>query len=109
MNKILLTLLSVTFLLVGCNSEASSSWAFDFVKYDDQNYVPTKEDLSRNDLNKRIGKVETFLDQEQDSSNFSSNVFKEGTEIYSVKNDSVDNTIAVVEKDGQVTKLKVKK
>lgn len=109
MNKLLFSLLSLTFLLVGCNTEtSSSSWAFQFVKYNDQNYVPTKENVSRDDLEKKIGKVETFLDEEQDSSNLSSNAFDEGTEIYSIQGDNVNKAIAVVDKDGKVTKLKVK-
>ncbi|WP_214712932.1 MULTISPECIES: hypothetical protein [unclassified Exiguobacterium] len=108
MKKVLVCIVSVCFLLVGCNT-TSSSWAFDFVKYNNTHYIPTENKINNEDLGEKIGQVETFLDQESDSINLSSNKFAEGTEIYSIQGIDIKEEIAVVEKNGKVSRLEAEK
>ncbi|MEY9975026.1 hypothetical protein ABH966_005450 [Lysinibacillus sp. RC46] len=93
------------FLLIGCNS--SSSWAFQFVKYNNTHYIVTEEVLENDQLGEKLGEVKYHLNNEQDSKELSSNIYPVGTKIYAINNIDISKAIAVVNEDGKLIKLVV--
>ncbi|MEB2278663.1 hypothetical protein LAV73_01405 [Lysinibacillus xylanilyticus] len=91
------------FLLIGCNS--SSSWAFQFVKYNNTHYIMTEEVLENNQLGEKLGEVKYDLNKEQDSKELSSNIYPVGTKIYAINNIDTSKAIAVVNEEGEIIKL----
>ena len=68
----------------------ATSWAYQFVVWDDHIYVVSEETVL--DVEKKIGKVTKYSDMYSYSGNFS-NVFPKGTKYYSIK--GIDTTIAI--------------
>ncbi|MFJ7916916.1 MULTISPECIES: hypothetical protein [unclassified Lysinibacillus] len=93
------------FLLIGCNS--SSSWAFQFVKYNNAHYIVTEEVLENDQLGEKLGEVKYRLNNEQDSKELSSNIYPVGTKIYAINNIDISKAIAVVNEEGKIIKLVV--
>ena len=104
MKKYLLLLISTSLLFfTGCSS--STSWAFQFVKYNGVNYIVTNEEISEEEIEEKIGEVQKYLETEQNSVDLSSNIYPKGTEIYSIKGINVEEHIAVKDNRGKIIKL----
>lgn len=95
--------LCLVFLLIGCNS--STSWAFQFVKYNDTNYIVTEEELETNNLGEEIGEVKYHLENEKESKELSSNIYPVGTKIYTINDIDISKAIAVINEEGKIIKL----
>ncbi|MGE7949896.1 hypothetical protein [Lysinibacillus sp. NPDC093688] len=91
------------FLLIGCN--ASSSWAFQFVKYNNTHYIMTEGVLENKQLGEKLSDVKYHLNKEQDSKELSSNIYPVGTKIYAINNIDISKAIAVVNEKGEIIKL----
>lgn len=94
---------SLVFCLVGCNS--SASWAYEFIKFNDTKYIVTEEKVESNILGQKLGEVKHFLDEDGDSSELSSNVYREGTDFFEIKGISSSEAIAVKFGQGESIKL----
>ncbi|MGW6383756.1 hypothetical protein [Peribacillus butanolivorans] len=103
--------------LVGCNSEndemrdkentqtgMSASWAYPFVKWNNETYVVTEEVVSETNIGKRIGEVTVYLDEEGTYGGNFSNIYKEGTEYYEISNINTKELIAIKNDKGQFIK-----
>lgn len=94
---------------VSCNkTKAETSWAYPFVIWNGKTYSVTSEKVSS--VENKIGSVKYYsTDEESSSENDFSNYFKAGTNLYSIKNVSMDNAIAAETSNGQYEKLAKRK
>ena len=86
-------------IFVGCTS-SSQSWAYQFVKWNDQIYIVTSDEIKMDDIGKEIGEVTKYSDKEGTYSGNFSNTFKEETKYYEIKNIKTDEAIAVEKEKG---------
>ena len=100
--RLFFTVFMVIFL-VGCSS--SASWAFQFIKYNDTHYIVTEEKIESNLLGEKLGEVKHFLEEERDSRDLSSNIYREGTEFFEINGTSSSEAIAVKNGQGEIVKL----
>lgn len=100
--KYLLSVIIFIFL-VGCSS--STSWAYQFLKYNDVHYIVTEEKVEIYDLGEKLGEVKYYLEEEQNSKDLSSNIYPKGTEFYEINGISSLEAIAVKDVEGEIIKL----
>ncbi|NEZ00125.1 hypothetical protein [Heyndrickxia shackletonii] len=93
----------VVFFLMGCSS--STSWAFEFIRYNDVNYKVTNEEIKSKNLGEKIGEVKYYLKKEQDGKDMSSNIYPKGTEFYRINGIDKSDAIAVKDDNGKIIKL----
>ncbi|WP_342429506.1 hypothetical protein [Neobacillus sp. FSL H8-0543] len=100
-------LLSMVMLILLLNSfmfpsnPLATSWAYQFVVWQDYIYVVSEEVVT--EIDKEIGKVTKYSDMESLSGNFS-NTFEKGTKYFSIKGVSTDEAIAIEESEGRYIK-----
>lgn len=88
----------------GVNAKTEASFAYRFVIWNGKTYAATSEKVSS--VESKIGSVEYYSDEENGTfKNGSSNFFKVGTNLYSIKNVSADDSIAAETSKGQFEKL----
>ena len=100
--KYLMAVIIVIFL-VGCSS--FTSWAYQFLKYNDVHYIVTEKEVESYDLGVKLGEVEYYLKEEQDSKELSSNIYPKGTEFFEINGISSAEAIAVKDVEGKIIKL----
>ncbi|MWV44264.1 hypothetical protein GRF59_11530 [Paenibacillus sp. HJL G12] len=91
--KKLAVFICIFFMLM--HSEASASWAYPFVVYDNSIYAVTMEQVSSDLLGERIGKVTRFSDREGTYRGHFSNSYPKGTAYYAINGISPKQQIAV--------------
>lgn len=89
----------------GSGTFRSASWVYEFVRYNNIPYLPTKNTI-RN-INAVIGQVKYYSLNELDDSNknFFSNCYKKGAILYSIKGIRVSDAIAVKVSANKYVKL----
>lgn len=99
----LVATIGLIIILSGC-AKSTESWAYQFVKYNGNTYILTEIRVS--DVVKTVGSVKYYsTDETSSTSDYFSNYYKEGTELYSIKNTDVNDAIAVKESDNKYVKL----
>lgn len=110
--KLLVIISGILLLLSGCSlndnestNHASASWAYPFVKWENETYVVTEEEVKEDKIGQEIGKVTTYSDLESSntSGNFS-NEYEVGTKYYEIKDISHKKAIAIKVKNGKFIK-----
>ncbi len=92
-------LMSFQFILA---SPASAKWVHAFVVWDHYSYVISDEYVDQ--VDKEIGQVTKYSDQEGTYSGNFSNEYKKGTKYFAIHGISTDKAIAVQEPDGKYRK-----
>ncbi|WP_180994070.1 hypothetical protein [Bacillus sp. Marseille-P3661] len=95
-HKHILTLITIIILAILPSKILATSWAYPFVVWDGYIYVVGDETVS--DVERKIGQVTKYSDMESYAGNFS-NVYKKGTNYYSIKGISTDIAIAIQESE----------
>lgn len=83
-------------------NKTSADWAYPFVVWDGYIYVVSDEFVKG--VDEKIGRVTKYSDREGTYSGNFSNVYKKGTNYYSIKGVSTDETIAIEEERGKYKK-----
>lgn len=94
MKKIQRSLVIIIVLFFISSGQTFASWAYQFVVYSGNVYV-TESIIDANKIDKKIGKVTRYSDQEGTYSGNFSNVFPKGTEYYSIVGVSKEKEIAI--------------
>ena len=76
-------------------TRVSASWAYPFVKWNNETYVVTEEVVNETNIGKRIGEVTVYSDEEGTYEGNFSNIYKEGTEYYEISNINTKESIAI--------------
>lgn len=82
--------------------KTSADWAFPFVVWDGYIYVISDEFVE--EVDEKIGRVTKYSDKEGTYSGNFSNVYKKGTNYYSIKGVPTDEAIAIGEEGGKYKK-----
>lgn len=92
-------------LLVACNNETTSeaSWAYEFVKVDDQSYQLTNEEVEKEVVGEFIGEVKRNIvdgdtNPNLNEENFDSNSLTTGTKLYKNSEDKMSIIYEINEK-----------
>ncbi len=114
--KLLVIISGILLLLSGCSlndgeseneiqNDASASWAYPFVKWENETYVVSEEEVKEDKLGQEIGKVTSYSDLESSntSGNFS-NEYEVGTKYYEITDISQKEAIAIEVKKGKFIK-----
>ena len=104
MKKLIYWLLPLIIVVVSCsNNEGSSKdWKYGFVVYHGYNYIVTEEHLKESELDKKVGEIQKYSDNEMNAPNGTifSNEIKKGTPLYSIKHVDKQTSLAVKSDDG---------
>lgn len=116
MQKVLLVIIFGILLLSGCSlgieeteneiqNDSEASWAYPFVKWENETYVVTEEEVKEEKIGDKIGEVTFYSHQEgaETSGNFS-NRYEEGTEYYEIIDINKKEAIAVKVQEGRFIK-----
>lgn len=107
MKMILSVMIFGTLILSACTSDignsenkiqtdSSASWVYQFVKWENESYVVTEEEVNKDNIGAEIGEVTFYSDEESaDTSGNFSNVFEEGTKYYEITNIDKKEAIAI--------------
>ncbi|MBY0595114.1 hypothetical protein [Bacillus bingmayongensis] len=106
--KMFLVTLIISLTLLGCSAQKKTNEAlsFEFVSWENEVYVVSDgEKVEKVEVGQRIGEVTEFIDQEgRNYQGTASNVFKEGTKLYKIKDIGTNKSIAVQKDDGTFIK-----
>ena len=83
-------------------NKSLASWAYPFVVWDGYIYVVSDEFVE--EVDEEIGRVTKYSNKEGTYSGNFSNVYKKGTNYYSIKGVSTDEEIAIEEEGGKYKK-----
>ncbi|EIM06087.1 hypothetical protein A1A1_13292 [Planococcus antarcticus DSM 14505] len=105
MKKILLVMIFGFLTVTGCSFvdrdseneiQTSNAWVYSFVKWENENYVVTEEEVKEEKIGAKIGEVTSYSDQESsDTSGNFSNKYEEGTKYYEITDINQEEAIAV--------------
>lgn len=95
--KLLLTVALLFSLFV---TATWASWAYPFVVNDGKLYVTTKEPVEETLIDKEVGEVTYFSDQEGSYGGNFSNIYPKGTPYYSIRGIDPDEAIAIKTTEG---------
>ena len=114
MKKILVGMIFGLLILTGCsfvdgNSEneiqPTNAWVYSFVKWENENYVATEEEVKEEKIGAEIGEVTSYSHQESsDTSGNFSNQYEEGTKYYEITDINPEEAIAIKIQEGKFIK-----
>lgn len=94
MKKILVVMIFGILVFTGCSlvdgdseneTPSSNAWVYSFVKWENENYVVTEEEVKEEKIGTEIGEVTSYSDQESsDTTGNFSNHYEEGTKYYEI-------------------------
>jgi hypothetical protein len=85
---------------------AYAKWAYDFVVYDKNVYITTDKKVNTELIGSKLGQVTKYSSHEGTNSGNFSNTYPKGTKYYKIIGTSVNDSIAVKEKNGTFTEAK---
>ncbi|QQZ09309.1 hypothetical protein [Heyndrickxia vini] len=93
-------------IIASCsNGETSNKdWKYAFVVWEGYNYIISDEKVRESDIEKKVGEIQTYLDNETNvnKNKTFSNKFKRGTLLYSIKEVDQHDSLAVKTDNGYV-------
>ena len=116
MQRILLVMIFGIVMLTGCSSDdgksdneiqpvSSASWVYHFVKWDNESYVVTDEEVKEEKIGAEIGEVTFYSSQESsDTSGNFSNKYEKGTKYYEITDINQKEAIAIKDQEGKFVK-----
>jgi ATP-dependent Zn protease len=100
---VLRNIISLFFVfIIGCIfliSITYAKWAYAFVVYDGNTYIVSETHIETKEIDKKIGEVTKYSDNEGTYSGNFSNKFPKGTEYFAIKGININDTIAVKESE----------
>ncbi|MCM3744306.1 hypothetical protein M3193_09145 [Sporosarcina luteola] len=117
MQRILLVIVLGVVILTGCSLDdgkseneiqtvSSASWVTEFVKWENESYVVTEEEVNEEEIGAEIGEVTFYSHQESsDTSGNFSNKYQEGTKYYEITDINEKEAIAIKVKEGKFLKV----
>jgi len=85
--------------------QTSNAWVYSFVKWKNENYVVTEEEVNEEKIGAEIGEVTSYSHQESsDTSGNFSNEYEEGTKYYEITDINQKEAIAIKVKEGKFIK-----
>lgn len=97
MKKFIIVILAIIVLLP--IHSVSADWASSFVVFSGDIYEITNEIIPSNEIDKKIGHVTKYSDEEGTYTGNFSNTFPKGTPYYSIKNKDPEKVIAIESKE----------
>jgi hypothetical protein len=90
---------------IGSGTVSTASWVYQFVRYNNVPYLPTKDTVSK--IKSVIGQINYYSLHERDDANknFFSNCYKKGLVLYSIKGVNAQDAIAVKVSENKYVKL----
>ncbi|MFJ5624766.1 hypothetical protein ACIQD3_21945 [Peribacillus loiseleuriae] len=116
MQRILLVMIFGVVILTGCSLDdgkseneiqtgSSASWVYHFVKWENESYVVTEEEVKEEKIGAEIGEVTFYSHQESsDTSGNFSNKYEEGTKYYEITDINPKEAIAIKVQEGKFIK-----
>lgn len=114
MKKVLFVLIFGFLMLTGCSFvdgdseneiQSSNAWVYLFVKWDNEHYVVTEEEVKEEKIGAEIGEVTSYSHQESsDTSGNFSNIYEEGTKYYEITDITREEAIAIKIQEGKFIK-----
>ena len=85
--------------------QSSNAWVYLFVKWDNEHYVVTEEEVKEEKIGAEIGEVTSYSHQESsDTSGNFSNIYEEGTKYYEITDITREEAIAIKIQEGKFIK-----
>jgi len=114
MKNILLVMIFGFIILTGCSLDdgesdneiqTSNAWVYHFVKWENENYVVTEEEVNEEKIGAEIGEVTFYSHKESsDTSGNFSNKYEEGTKYYEITDINQNEAIAIKVQEGKYIK-----